>query len=96
MSARQGGETMQTWRLTVGPDGQVTIPDTKPGETIVVQVTEAEVAPSAPLMSARTPEERAAIIERLRGLARELRAEYGDDLPSLHANDLYGEDGLPA
>jgi hypothetical protein len=80
---------MQTWRLTVGPDGQVRIPDTKPGEIVVVQVREAEPAPRMTLMDAKTPEERAAIVERLRGLARELRAEYGDDLPSRH-----GDDGL--
>lgn len=86
---------MQTWRLTVGPDGQVRIPDTKPGEIVVVQVSEAEPAPPMTLMDAKTPEERAAIAARLRGLARGLRVEYGDDLPSLHANDLYGEDGLP-
>lgn len=87
---------MQTWRLTVEPDGRVKIPDTKPGEVIVVQVSDTAPTPPVTLMDAKTPEERAAIVERLRGLARELRAEYGDDLPSLHANDLYGEDGLPA
>lgn len=87
---------MQTWRLTVGPDGQVRIPDTKPGEIVVVQVSGAEPAPRMTLMDAKSPEERAAISAQLRSLARELRAEYGDDLPTLHANDLYGEDGLPA
>jgi hypothetical protein len=29
---------MQTCRVTVGPDGQVTIPETRPGETITIQV----------------------------------------------------------
>ena len=87
---------MQTWRLTVEPDGRVRIPDTRPGEVVVVQVSEPVPVPQMTLMDAKTPEEKAAIIERLRGLARELRAEYGDDLPSAHADDLYGEDGLPA
>lgn len=60
--------------------------------------SDGQVSETAPrtLMDAKTPEERAAIVERLRGLARELRAEYGDDLPSMHADDLYGDDGLPA
>jgi len=29
---------MHTYRLTVGPDGRVTIPGTVPGETVTVQV----------------------------------------------------------
>jgi len=65
-------------------------PGYEAGEIVVVQMSEAEPAPRTTLMEAKTPEKRAAIVERLRGLARELRAEYGDDLPSLHRVD-----GLP-
>lgn len=50
---------MQTWRLTVGLDGQVKIPDTKGGEVIVVQVSDIALAPPVTLMDAKTPEERA-------------------------------------
>ena len=73
---------MQTWRLTVGPDGQVRIPDTKPGEIVVVQVSGAEPALRVTLMDAKTPEERAAIVERLRGLARDASRERGGRRPS--------------
>ncbi len=57
---------------------------------------ETHISPErATLMSATSPEEWAAVIERLRGLARELRADVGDDVPA-HTDELYGEDGLPA
>lgn len=89
---------MQTYRLIVGPDGTLRIPDVKPGEVLTVQV---EREPDASdhemltLASARTPEERAEVIEELKLLAAKIRdsAKYG---PTFMQEDLYGEDGLPA
>lgn len=86
---------MQTYTLTVGPDGRVTIPNAQPGQTVTVQVDERRASEFLTLATARTDEEKAAVIAEIRRLARELRDELHDDLPIDHA-ELYGEDGLPA
>ena len=86
---------MQTYRVTVGPDGQVRIPDTRPGQTITIQVT-APPAGGEPLTlaTATTPEEREAVIAAIRVNARKLQ-ELLKDEPPFTVDDLYGEDGLP-
>lgn len=86
---------MQTYRVTVGPDGQVKIPDTKPGETITIQVA-APPAGEEPLTlaTATTPEEREAVLAAIRANARKLQ-ELLKDEPPFSIDDLYGEDGLP-
>jgi len=90
---------MQTYRLVVGPDGQVRIPDGKPGQVVTVQV---EPAPPAKderemltLANARTPEERAEVIAIINENAEKLK-ELMKDAPPFTIEDLYGEDGLPA
>jgi hypothetical protein len=96
---RESEIRMQTYRLVVGPDGQVRIPDGKPGQVVTVQV---EPAPTAPperemltLANARTPEERAEVIAIINENAEKLR-ELMKDAPPFAIEDLYGEDGLPA
>lgn len=86
---------MQTYRVTVGPDGLVRIPETRPGETITIQV-EAPPAGEEPLTlaTATTPEEREAVIAAIRANAQALRELLKDDLP-ISTDELYGEDGLP-
>lgn len=91
---------MQTFRLTVGPDGRVAIPDTRPGQTVTVQVGQ-EVAPEAParltLATARTDAEREVVAAEIKRLARELRAELPEPWRSRdHGDLLYGDDGLPS
>lgn len=90
---------MQTYRLVVGPDGQVRIPDSKPGEVVTVLV---ETAPALTperemltLANARTPEERDEVIAKIRENGRKLRELLKDDLPT-GTDELYDEDGLPA
>jgi hypothetical protein len=90
---------MQTYRLIVGPDGQVRIPDGKPGQVVTVQV---EPAPPAKderemltLANARTPEERAEVIAELKRLAAQIRENLKDE-ETFTIEDLYDEDGLPA
>lgn len=90
---------MQTYRLVVGPDGQVRIPDSKPGEVVTVLV---ETAPDPTperemltLANARTPEEQAEVMAIIKENARKLR-ELMKDAPPFSTDDLYGEDGLPA
>jgi hypothetical protein len=90
---------MQTWRLTIGPDGQVRIPDGKPGDVVTVLVETAPPTTTDPgqltLATAKTPEEQAAVIARIRENGRVLRELLKDDLPT-GTDELYGEDGLPA
>ena len=93
-----GDHTMQTYRLTIGPDGQVRIPNGKPGQVVTVQVESQPVPPDQePLTfaTARTPEERDAVIVIMRENAQKLR-ELLKDAPPFTTDDLYGEDGLPA
>lgn len=89
---------MATYQLTVDPDGRVAIPDTHPGEKITVQVTGVATEPALlTLATARTDEERAAVVAEINRLARELRAEMGDDeqLSITHGDLLHDENGLP-
>lgn len=90
---------MPTFQLTVDPDGRVTIPDTHPGEVITIQVAEMANEPERlTLATARTEDERAAVVEEITRLARQLRRELnlGDELLSqMHGDDLYDEHGLP-
>ena len=89
---------MQTYRLTIGPDGQVRIPNGKPGQVVTVQVESQLVPPDQEhltLATARTPEERDAVIVIMQENARKLR-ELLKDAPPFTTDDLYGEDGLPA
>ncbi len=87
--------SMQTYRLIVEPDGRVTIPNAQPGQTVTVQVEEPVVPERLTLATARTPEEREAVIADIKRMSGRLRELLKDDLPIDHA-ELYGDDGLPA
>lgn len=89
---------MHTIQLTVGPDGRVEIPDTRPGEIITIQIaTSVELSEQLTLATARTDEERAAVVAEIKRLARELRRELPESwLTDDHGDLLYGDDGLPA
>ena len=52
---------MQTYRLTVEPDGRVTVPNARPGQTVTVQVEPVPEFEPLTLATAKTPEEREAI-----------------------------------
>jgi hypothetical protein len=86
--------TMQTYRLKVGPDGQVTVPNARPGQTVTVQVETVPESRSLTLATAKTPEERAQVIAEIKAMTSELR-ELWKDAPPFAVEDLYGEDGLP-
>jgi hypothetical protein len=86
---------MQTYRVTVGPDGLVRIPETRPGDTITIQVAAPLAGREAlTLATATTPEEREAVMAAIRANARKLQ-ELLKDEPPFTVDDLYGEDGLP-
>ncbi|MGC4105655.1 MAG: hypothetical protein QM753_04760 [Thermomicrobiales bacterium] len=89
---------MHTYRLVVGPDGTLQVPDAVPGQEVTVVVE--PVPPATPdrepltLATAKTPEERAEVIasieEDLERLQRLMR-----NGPIFSTDDLYGQDGLP-
>lgn len=82
---------MQTFRVTVDVDGRVTIPDTRPGETITIQVSPPS-EPTGPIPEA----ERAAIVARVKRRAEKMRAQLPEPwLSADHGDLLYGDDGLP-
>lgn len=89
---------MQTYRLTIGPDGLVRIPNGKPGQVVTVQFDEPPAAADPgplTLATAKTPEERAAVIADIMALTAELQDVWRDARP-FTVDDLYGDDGLPA
>lgn len=86
---------MQTYRLTVNADGLVRVPNTQPGQEVTIQVDGQGSGERLTLATARTPEERAAVIARLQDIARELHKELRSAGVSPET-DLHGEDGLPA
>jgi hypothetical protein len=86
---------MHTYTLTVDADGHVVIPDTRPGDTITIQVSAMPARPEPlTLATATTPEEREAVIAAIRANARKLQ-ELLKDEPPFSIDELYGEDGLP-
>lgn len=91
---------MATYKVRVGADGRVTVPDAVPGQEVVVHVTETDghQARGLTLATARTDDERQVVVAEIKRLARALRAELGDDqvrLSSAHGRLLYNDDGLP-
>jgi len=89
----------RTLQLTVGPDGRVAVPGARPGETITVEISDASDTPERlTLATARTDEERDAVIAEIKRLARNLRQELGEEGVQRainHGDWLYDEDGLP-
>jgi len=93
---------MQTFHLKVDEDGRVTIPDTRPGQVVTVQLPEITELPTVNAdTECRGPipkAERAVIKERIQQLAHEIRREMGRDderLSLTHGDLLYDEHGLP-
>ena len=90
----------RTLQLTVGPDGRVMIPGARPGQTVTVELEEMPETPERlTLATARTDEERDAVIEDILRSVRALRLAAGDDgepLSTAHGDMLYDENGLPA
>ena len=89
----------RTLQLVVGPDGRVTVPGARPGQTVTVEIADAPETPERlTLATARTDEEREQIIEEVLEAARRLRQELSDEdiqIALNHGDYLYGEDGLP-
>jgi NAD(P)H-flavin reductase len=86
---------MQIYRLTVEPDGRVTVPNARPGQMVTVQVEAVTEAEPMTLAAAKTPEEREVVIADILEMAGQLRELLKLDLP-IGTDELYGEDGLPA
>lgn len=91
----------QVVTLEVGPDGRVAIPDTRPGQIITIHVAD-DRSPTrsqyATLATARTDDEKAAVVTEIKRLAGELRQELGlgeERLSILHGDLLYDESLLP-
>lgn len=85
---------MQTYRLTVEPDGRVTVPNARPGQIVTVHVEPVPESEPLTLATAETPEERAQVIAEMKTMAQGLH-ELWKDAPPFTTDDLYGEDGLP-
>ncbi|MBX3070668.1 MAG: hypothetical protein KF883_09250 [Thermomicrobiales bacterium] len=88
---------MQTYRLVIDTDGQIRIPNAKPGQVAIVQIADAlDDRSTVPLTlaTAKTPEERQLVMENIQSLASRLRERLKDQLP-LSADELYDEHGLP-
>jgi hypothetical protein len=89
----------RTLQLTVDPDGRVTIPGAEPGQTVIVEINDTDKTPERlTLATARTDEERDAVIEDILRSVRALRIAAGDDgepLSTAHGDMLYDENGLP-
>jgi hypothetical protein len=89
----------RTLRLTVGPDGRVTVPGARPGQTVTVEVSDtAEEPKRLTLATARTEEERDQVIAEMKRLAQEIRNELSDEDVQItlnHGDWLYDENGLP-
>lgn len=89
---------MRIFELTVGPDGRVVIPDTRPGQTITIQMTPgAETATAEDANAGPIPEEeRAAIKARVMRRARMTRQKLPEPWRTGdHGDLLYGDGGLP-
>lgn len=89
---------MHTYRLVVGPDGTLRIPDAQPGQVVTIVV---EPAPAATpnhelltLATAKTPEERAEVIASIEADLQRLQRLLKSG-PIFSTDDLYGQDGLP-
>jgi hypothetical protein len=86
--------------LTVDSDGRVEVPGAEPGQTVTVEIKDTIKEPKRlTLATARTDEERDAVIEDILRSVRALRLAAGDDgepLSTAHGDMLYDENGLPA
>lgn len=90
----------RTIHVTVESDGRVTIPGTRPGETLAIQVEQQpKTQERLTLATAQTEEERDAVVEEILRSVRAMRLAAGDDgepLSLTHGDMLYDENGLPA
>jgi hypothetical protein len=89
---------MQSYRLVIGTDGKVEIPNGQPGHVVTVLVEESShPGPYASVkpVSSMTPEEREWLKEEFFERGKRIRARLKDQLPIDHGSELYGEDGLP-
>ena len=89
---------MHSYRLVIGPDGKVEIPNGQPGRLVTVLVEEAlNSGPSAPAkpISSMTPEERERLKKEFLERGKLIRARLKDQFPVDHDSELYGDDGLP-
>lgn len=89
---------MQTYRLIIGPDGAVKIPDGQPGQVVTVLL---DTPPQARRVSKYKPvsemtgEEREAFKKDYLERGQRIRERLKDQFPIDHGAELYGEDGLP-
>lgn len=89
---------MQTYRLQIGPDGNVHIPNGEPGRMVTVLLDEAvpsyESTPLKPV-SAMTREEKEQLKADFLERGRRVRERMKDQEPVDHGAEHDGEDGLP-
>jgi hypothetical protein len=89
---------MQAYRLMIGPDGSIKIPNGEPGRIVTVLV-DASPSPmptaSVKPVAAMSGEERARLRDEVLAQGRRIRARLNDQPPVDHDSELYGDDGLP-
>lgn len=89
---------MHVYRLTIGPDGRVIVPDGEPGQIVTILMeTSWELTPATPLkpVADMRSEEREALKQAFLERGRLVRSRSSGQAPIDHGVDLYGEDGLP-
>jgi hypothetical protein len=92
------GKLMQSYRLVIGSDSKVEIPNGQPGRIVTVLVEESSHpgrSASVKPISSMTPEERERLKQEILERGKRIRARLKDQLPIDHGSELYGDDELP-
>jgi hypothetical protein len=89
---------MHAYRLKIGPDGSVIIPDGEPGQIVTVLMEASwELTPAVPFkpVADMRSEEREALKQEFLERGRLVRSRLSGQIPIDHGAEIYGEDGLP-
>lgn len=88
---------MHAYRLQIGPDGSVVVPDGEPGQIVTVLMEASwEPTPAAPLkpVADMRSEERGALKHEFLERGRLVRSRLSGQIPIDHGTGIYGGDGL--
>ena len=89
---------MHAYRLKIGPDGSVIVPDGEPGQNVTVLMEASwDPTPAAPLkpVADMRSEEREALKQAFLERGRLVRSRSSGQIPIDHGAEIYGEVGLP-
>jgi hypothetical protein len=89
---------MHAYRLKIGPDGSVIVPDGEPGQFVTVLMEASwELTPAVPLkpVADMSSEDREELKQEFLERGQLVRSRLSGQLPIDHGTEIYGEDGLP-